>query len=60
MKKKFELRRVPETAVVKVVGTKERLLEETAVFLNRREEDLTEEQKQIIHEADQGGAIDGW
>jgi len=52
----FELRRVAETAVVKVVGTKERLLEETAVFLNRRDEDLTEEQKQIIHEARQKDA----
>jgi CheY-like chemotaxis protein len=47
----LELRRVAEAAVVKSVATKERLLEETAVFLNRREEDLTDEQKQIIEEA---------
>ena len=46
-----ELRRVSETAIVKSVATKERLLEETAVFLNRREEDLTDEQKQIIEDA---------
>ena len=47
----IELRRVAESAIVKTVATKERLLEETAVFLNRREEDLTDEQKQIIEEA---------
>jgi CheY-like chemotaxis protein/two-component sensor histidine kinase len=47
----LELRRVAETVVVKSVSTKERLLEETAVFLNRREEDLTDEQKRIIQEA---------
>jgi CheY-like chemotaxis protein len=47
----LELRRVAESAIVKSVATKERLLEETAVFLNRREEDLTDEQKQIIEEA---------
>jgi len=46
-----ELRRVAHTAVLKLVSTKERLLEETAVFLNRREEDLTDEQKQVIEEA---------
>jgi CheY-like chemotaxis protein len=46
-----ELRRACETAVIKTVTTKERLLEETAVFLNRKEEDLTEEQKSIIQEA---------
>jgi CheY-like chemotaxis protein len=45
------LRRVAETAVLKTVTGRERLLEETAVFLNRREEDLTDEQKQIIEEA---------
>jgi HAMP domain-containing protein/signal transduction histidine kinase/DNA-binding response OmpR family regulator len=46
-----ELRRVSHTAVLKTVHTRERLLEETAVFLNRKEEDLTDEQKQIIEEA---------
>jgi len=43
-----ELRRVAESGVVKSVASRERLLEETAVFLNRREEDLTDEQKKII------------
>jgi HAMP domain-containing protein/signal transduction histidine kinase/DNA-binding response OmpR family regulator len=46
-----DLRHVAESAVVKTVSSPERLLEETAVFLNRREEDLTEEQKRIIEEA---------
>jgi CheY-like chemotaxis protein len=46
-----ELRRVSHLGVLKLVSTKERLLEETAVFLNRREEDLTEDQKHIIEEA---------
>jgi HAMP domain-containing protein/signal transduction histidine kinase/DNA-binding response OmpR family regulator len=46
-----ELRRVAHSAVLKTVNTRERLLEETAVFLNRREEDLTDEQKDIIEEA---------
>ncbi|HYI96735.1 MAG TPA: response regulator, partial [Bryobacteraceae bacterium] len=53
----MELRRVAEHAIVKGVQTKERLLEETAVFLNRREEDLTDQQKQIIAEARQKDAI---
>jgi hypothetical protein len=43
-----ELKRVASTAVVKVVRTKEKLLEETAVFLNRREEDLSDEQRRMI------------
>jgi signal transduction histidine kinase/DNA-binding response OmpR family regulator len=47
----LELRRVAEAAVVKTVATKERLLEETAVFLHRREEDLTDDQKLIISQA---------
>jgi CheY-like chemotaxis protein len=47
----IELRRVAESAVVKSVPNQERLLEETSVFLNRREEDLTDEQKRIIREA---------
>jgi CheY-like chemotaxis protein len=47
----IELRRVAESAVVKTVPNQERLLEETSVFLNRREEDLTDEQKRIIREA---------
>jgi signal transduction histidine kinase/CheY-like chemotaxis protein/HAMP domain-containing protein len=46
-----ELRRVAETAIIKSVRTKERLLEETSVFLNRREENLTEEQREIIEQA---------
>ena len=41
-----------ETAVVKSVATTERLLEETAVFLNRREEDLTDgTEAKIIEQA---------
>jgi CheY-like chemotaxis protein len=43
-----ELKRTCEDTVVKVVRTSERLLEETAVFLNRREEDLTDRQKLVI------------
>ncbi|MGH9626980.1 MAG: ATP-binding protein, partial [Bryobacteraceae bacterium] len=50
-----ELRRVGEIAVVKTVRTRERLLEETAVFLNRKEEELSEEQKRIIETARQIG-----
>ena len=52
-----ELRRACETAVIKTVVTKERLLEETAVFLNRKEEDLTEQQKSIIEEARNKNAL---
>jgi CheY-like chemotaxis protein len=47
----IELRRVAESAVVKSVPNRERLMEETSVFLNRREEDLTDEQRTIIREA---------
>jgi CheY-like chemotaxis protein len=54
-----ELKRVANRAVVKAVCTQERLLEETAVFLNRREEDLTEEQKRIIEEARRKEAVLG-
>jgi signal transduction histidine kinase/DNA-binding response OmpR family regulator/HAMP domain-containing protein len=46
-----ELRELAEYAICKTVETPERLLEETAVFLNRREEDLTDEQRRIIEEA---------
>jgi CheY-like chemotaxis protein len=46
-----ELRRVAHTAVLKTVNTGERLLEETSVFLNRKEEDLSDDQKRIIEEA---------
>jgi CheY-like chemotaxis protein len=45
------LKQAAQSAIVKTVSSPERLLEETAVFLNRREEDLTEEQKRIIEEA---------
>jgi len=51
------LRRVSEHAIVKSVESTERLLEETAVFLNRREEDLTEEQKRIIDDARKKDAV---
>jgi CheY-like chemotaxis protein len=51
------LRRVAETAVLKTVTGPDRLLEETAVFLNRREEDLTEDQKRIIEEARNKDAV---
>ncbi|HYP14463.1 MAG TPA: response regulator, partial [Bryobacteraceae bacterium] len=44
-------------AILKSVATRERLLEETAVFLNRKEEDLTDEQKRIIEEARQKESI---
>ncbi len=57
VEEEMELRRVAEHAIVKGVQSKERLLEETAVFLNRREEDLTDEQKQIIAEARQKDAL---
>jgi CheY-like chemotaxis protein len=46
-----ELRRAAHLAVLKTVHTRERLLEETAVFLNRKEEDLTQEQREIIEDA---------
>jgi signal transduction histidine kinase/DNA-binding response OmpR family regulator/HAMP domain-containing protein len=52
-----ELRRVAESSVVKTVPNRERLLEETAVFLNRREEDLTDEQKKIIEDARKKDAV---
>jgi CheY-like chemotaxis protein len=52
-----DLRRLAETAIVKGVATPERLLEETAVFLNRREEDLGDEQKRIIQAARQKDAM---
>jgi CheY-like chemotaxis protein len=52
-----ELRRAADGAVVKTVAGMERLLEETAVFLNRREEDLTEEQKRIIEQARHKDAV---
>jgi CheY-like chemotaxis protein len=48
---------VADSAVVKTVAGMERLLEETAVFLNRREEDLTEEQKRIIEQARHKDAV---
>ncbi|HTF64599.1 MAG TPA: ATP-binding protein, partial [Edaphobacter sp.] len=43
-----ELKRICGDAVVKIVRTSERLLEETAVFLNRREEDLSDRQRLLI------------
>jgi CheY-like chemotaxis protein len=46
-----ELKRASEDAVVKVVRTTEKLLEETAVFLNRREEDLNDRQKTMIDQS---------
>jgi signal transduction histidine kinase/DNA-binding response OmpR family regulator/HAMP domain-containing protein len=46
-----DIKRLSGLMVLKCVSSAERLLEETAVFLNRREEDLTEEQKQIIENA---------
>ncbi|HYZ83977.1 MAG TPA: response regulator, partial [Bryobacteraceae bacterium] len=46
-----ELREMAAEAVVKVVRSEEKLLEETAVFLNRKEEDLTEDQRRLIHQA---------
>jgi hypothetical protein len=52
-----ELRRVADAAVVKTVAGIERLLEETAVFLNRREEDLTEDQRRIIEQARHKDAV---
>jgi CheY-like chemotaxis protein len=52
-----ELKRVAETAVVKTVPGIEKLVEETAVFLNRREEDLTDEQKRIIEQARNKDAV---
>jgi CheY-like chemotaxis protein len=52
-----DLRRLSGSMVLKCVSTTERLLEETAVFLNRREEDLTEEQKRIIESARQKESV---
>jgi CheY-like chemotaxis protein len=46
-----ELKRNCDDAVVKIVRTKERLLEETAVFLNRREEDLSDRQRLLIDQS---------
>jgi CheY-like chemotaxis protein len=46
-----ELKRAAETAIVKVVRSKERLLEETAIFLNRKEEELSEDQKRMLDDA---------
>jgi CheY-like chemotaxis protein len=51
------LRDVGERSVLKTVHEFDRLLEETAVFLNRREEDLTEEQRQIIEKARHKDAV---
>ncbi|HYO80790.1 MAG TPA: response regulator, partial [Bryobacteraceae bacterium] len=51
------LREAGEHAVLKTVPSVDRLMEETAVFLNRREEDLTEEQKRIIAEARSKDAV---
>jgi CheY-like chemotaxis protein len=48
-----QVKQISERAVVKIVWTAEKLLEETAVFLNRREEDLTDEQKQMIEKSRQ-------
>jgi CheY-like chemotaxis protein len=46
-----ELKRECEDSVVKIVRTSERLLEETAVFLNRREEDLSDRQRSVINQS---------
>jgi CheY-like chemotaxis protein len=48
-----ELKNACEGVVVKIVRTSEKLLEETAVFLNRREEHLSERQKLVIHRSRQ-------
>jgi signal transduction histidine kinase/DNA-binding response OmpR family regulator/HAMP domain-containing protein len=58
-KQERDLRRIAERAVLKTVTEPERLLEETAVFLNRREEDLTDEQKRIIEDARRKEAVLG-
>ena len=47
----LDLKRVSEQAVVKTVDSQERLMEECAVFLNRRDEELTQEQRNVIEEA---------
>jgi len=52
-----ELKRVAEHAIVKTVDTTERLVEEAAVFLNCREEELTEEQRRIIEDARSRGNV---
>ncbi|HET8547069.1 MAG TPA: HAMP domain-containing protein, partial [Bryobacteraceae bacterium] len=43
-----ELRRLGESAIVKRVNSPERLLEETAIFLSRRQEDLTADQQRML------------
>jgi HAMP domain-containing protein/signal transduction histidine kinase/CheY-like chemotaxis protein len=46
-----ELKRLSGEAVVKVIRSEEKLLEETAVFLNRRQENLSEKQRSLIERA---------
>jgi HAMP domain-containing protein/signal transduction histidine kinase/CheY-like chemotaxis protein len=47
------VKELADKAVVKIIWTAEKLVEETSVFLNRRDEDLSERQKQMIEDSRQ-------
>ncbi|HUS05626.1 MAG TPA: HAMP domain-containing protein [Bryobacteraceae bacterium] len=53
----MQLKKCAETAIVKLVRSKERLLEETAIFLSRKESDFSEEQKRMLDVARQRDTV---
>src|SRR5207247_7233568 len=50
LKEESELRRLAETIIVKDVRSLERLLDETALFLHRIEENLPEPKRQMLEQ----------